>query len=250
MHALHDHHLGVAIVPEHLGDHHQVEPLHVAAQLRGIGGLAHQIQFVVQVLVELRHTLPRLESLAIGRQFFNPARHHAHQVQVLFDGAQHVGPQHFDGHFPSGVATVSQSRKVDLGDRSTGDRDAIKLAEYRIQRFAKRTLDGGHSDFAGKRRHPVLQMGQLVGDIRRQQVPPRRQHLAKLDEDGPELLQRLTQALTSRCIEAPPQGDHAPQALDPRAIKPRENQLVEAVTQHDPDDERASKQAVHAPDPC
>ena len=53
-----------------------------------------------------------------------------------------------------------------------------------------------------------------------------------------------------RRIEAPPQGDQAPQALDPRAIKPRENQLVEAVTQHDPDDERASKQAVHAPDPC
>ena len=39
-----------------------------------------------------------------------------------------------------------------------------------------------------KRRHPVLQLGQLVGDVGGQQVAARRQHLAELDEDRSERL--------------------------------------------------------------
>ena len=41
-----------------------------------------------------------------------------------------------------------------------------------------------------KRRHAVLQLRELVGDVGRQQVAPRRQHLPELDEDRPEVLER------------------------------------------------------------
>ena len=34
LHALHDHHVGHTVIPNHFGNHHQVNILHVAAQLR------------------------------------------------------------------------------------------------------------------------------------------------------------------------------------------------------------------------
>ena len=65
VHALHhDHFLG-AVVPNHLGDQDQIQARHVAAQLRGIRGFAHQIKLVMQVLVKFGHHLARLEAFAI-----------------------------------------------------------------------------------------------------------------------------------------------------------------------------------------
>ena len=55
----HDHALG-AQVPDHFGHEDQVEALHVAAQLRGIGGLAHQVELVMLIVRELGHHLARL----------------------------------------------------------------------------------------------------------------------------------------------------------------------------------------------
>ena len=49
-----------------------------------------------------------------------------------------------------------------------------------------------------ERRHAVLQLGQFVGQVQRQQVAPRRQHLAELDEDRPQPLQRQAQAHAAR----------------------------------------------------
>jgi hypothetical protein len=60
-----------------------------------------------------------------------------------------------------------------------------------------------------KRRHAVLQQGQFVGDVGRQQVAPGRQHLAELDEDRPEVLQRLAQALAARRRQVAPHGGDA-----------------------------------------
>jgi hypothetical protein len=51
---------------------------------------------------------------------------------------------------------------------------------------------------AGERRDPVLEQGQLGGDIRRQQVAPRGQNLSKLHVNRPEILQRETQTGAAR----------------------------------------------------
>jgi hypothetical protein len=42
-----------------------------------------------------------------------------------------------------------------------------------------------------------------VGDVGRQQVAARRQHLAELDEDRPKVLKRQAQALTTRGVQPP-----------------------------------------------
>ena len=98
LHALHhDHGLG-AQLPVHLGNHHQVQAGHVAAQLRSVGRFANQIKLVMQVVVELGNHFARLQALAIGRQLANPARHGAQQGQVVVDHAQNVGAQYLDGN--------------------------------------------------------------------------------------------------------------------------------------------------------
>ena len=69
------------------------------------------------------------------------------------------------------------------------------------QRPAEAARDGGARLAAGERRHPVLQLGQFVGDIGRQQVAARGQRLAELHEDRPQFLQRQPQlhARDRRC---------------------------------------------------
>jgi hypothetical protein len=61
-----------------------------------------------------------------------------------------------------------------------------------------------------KRRHAVLQTGQFVGDIERQQVAPGRQDLPELDKDRPQALQRLAQAHAPWCIQPAPDRHHGP----------------------------------------
>ena len=51
-------------------------------------------------------------------------------------------------------------------------------------------------------RNAVLQLRELVGDVRRQQVAPRRDHLPELDEDRPEVLERAAQALAAAAAAA------------------------------------------------
>jgi hypothetical protein len=88
-----------------------------------------------------------------------------------------------------------------------------------------------------KRRHPVLQQRQLIGDIRRHQIAPRRQHLAELHKNGPQPLQRLTQTLPARRTRgrAPPTRC-APVDCSQGCLEAGEHQLIQAKTQYHPDD--------------
>ncbi len=115
---------------------------------------------------------------------------------------------------------------------------ASKLREDRLERPAEGPLDDGARDRGGKRRHAILQLGELLGEVGRQQVAPRREHLAELDEDRPEPLQAQAQALAARRVEAPPDGDDANEQADPGLAKARQRQLVEPVAKNrDADDD-------------
>ena len=85
---------------------------------------------------------------------------------------------------------------------------------------------------AGKRRHLVLQLRELLGDIIGQQVAPRGQRLAELHEDRAELLECQAQPLGARARRAmlkpgPPgnQEDEAQRAVQVRGA----HQIVEPV---------------------
>jgi hypothetical protein len=80
---------------------------------------------------------------------------------------------------------------------------AVEASENRVDGFSVGGLQYRDGLFRGKRRHGVLQLGQLIGDVRRQQVAARRNRLAELDEYRPEFLEREADALALRCAAVP-----------------------------------------------
>ena len=247
VHALHHHHRGSAEIPHHLGHQHQIEALHVAAQLGGVGGFAYQVEFVVQVVVELGHHLAGLEPLAVGPGPFDHPRQLVQQLQVVVHHLQHAGAQHFHRHFAATAAGFAQRREMHLGDRRTGHRRGVELFEHLVELLAEGLFDQGHRLHARKRRHPVLQQGQFVGHVQRQQVTPGRQHLTELDEDGAEFFQRHAQARAARGVQPRPAADggHPHQSTHPALAKARQGHLVQAEAQDGEADVDQPKKLAH-----
>src|SRR5690606_8146632 len=122
---------------------------------------------------------------------------------------------------------------------------ALEGDEHLVEGTAERALDGGHGDGWGEGGNAVLQQRQLVGDVRRHQVAPRRQDLAELHEDRAEALQRQAQAHAAWRVQPAPEREHAREAVQPRAIEARQDDLVEPMAQHHPDDGEAPQEAAH-----
>ena len=122
------------------------------------------------------------------------------------------------------LAAVLQPGEVNLGDRSGGHRHRVEFGEHLAGRLAVSLFDRRQGDFRRERRHPVLQLGEFVGDVGRNQVAPGGQHLAELDENRPERLQRLAQPDRARFVErAPEQRDHDQRRSQRKRSWPRKN---------------------------
>jgi hypothetical protein len=185
----------------HLGQDQQVGTFEIAPQLRTVGGLAHQVQFVVQVLVELRHHFPRLESPAIGPEGFQQVGGDLQQRNVMLDHRLDAGAQDLDRD----LAAIRQHREMHLRHRRRGNRRPVEGGEDLVHRLAIGLFELGDGQFRRKGRHAVLQLRQLVGDVQRQQVASGRQQLAELDEDRPQVFQGLAQAHGARGRQVAPE---------------------------------------------
>ncbi|MCY1359182.1 hypothetical protein D9M69_457390 [compost metagenome] len=144
------------------------------------------------------------------------------------------------------VGAALEHGEVDLRDRRAGDRLVLEGLEQRRNPAAQRALDDLHRHRRVERRHLVLQLGQLVGDVGRHQVAPRRQDLAELDEDRPQRRQRPPQALAARHVELAPDGDDAHQEADLAVAEAGEHQLVQAVVKDDEEDLAKAQEAGHS----
>ena len=109
--------------------------------------------------------------------------------QIATDHGAHSRAQHLNDY----LAAVGQCGHMHLRNGCSRQWLLFEAAEEFVAGFAEAALDGGARFTPGKRRHPVLQLRQLVGNVRRQQIAPRRQSLAELHEDGSQFLQRQTQ---------------------------------------------------------
>ena len=154
------------------------------------------------------------------------------QGDVVVDDRRDARPENLDRHF----AAVGQGRKVHLRHRGRGDRLDIETREDLADRFAVGMLEFGDRQRRGKRRHLVLQLGQFLGDVRRQQVAAGGQHLAELDEDGAKRLQGTTQALGAwrRQIAPEQRGADQPGRKIGRVVI--EDQLIQAMAKADAGD--------------
>jgi hypothetical protein len=211
----------------------------VAPQLGAVGRLAHQVQLVLQVLGELRHHLARLQAAAVRPQHLDQAGGGIEQGDVVGDDAADARPQDLHCH----LAPVGQGGEVHLRHRGARHRIGRECGEHFRHRLAEGALQLGRRQRRGKGRHLVLQFRQLVGEVHRQQVAPRRQHLAELDEDRPQRLQRQAQPHRARHRQIAPEkdaGEQPRQALGARLV---EDQLVEAEADADADDFQEAEQA-------
>ena len=238
-HPLHHHHVGAAVVPVHLGDEQQRRALEVAPQLRAVRGLAREVELVAQGLLELAHHFARPQPLAVRPELLHEQRAGVQQRDVLLDHLRDVGPQHLDRDRRS----VGQLGEVHLRHRRARDRRPVERPEHGVHRLPVQPREFREHLFRRERRHAVLQLGELVGDVLRQQVAPGRQHLPELDEDRPEVLEREAQPLRERRRRVAPESEgarrrpHGPEAL----VAGQE--LVEAVLERDDDDLREASDA-------
>ncbi len=124
---------------------------------------------------------------------------------------------------------------MDLRDRRARNWRQVESLEQFCKRFPEDPGDRGFDFRRRKRRHPVLQERELVGDVGRQQIAPRRQHLAELDEDWAQVLERASKAHRARRAEVTPEerpADDRPEQAQPRVV---EREVVETVLERDDD---------------
>jgi hypothetical protein len=115
----------------------------------------------------------------LGGNFFGLPCDKVERAQIGVKSPFDSGPQHFYGNRPR-LARRSDFRFVDLGDGGRGNRGS-KALKNRIERAAERGLHRRLRFLLRKRRHPVLQLFEIAGECRTDDVGPRCQKLSKLD---------------------------------------------------------------------
>ena len=77
-----------------------------------------------------------------------------------------------------------------LRDRRAGNRLSLERFQYVLDRLAIDAGERCNHQLGRERRDLILEFGELVGDVRGEQIAPGGQHLPELDEDRAEVLQR------------------------------------------------------------
>ena len=104
------------------------------------------------------------------------------------------GPHHLDHH----LAAIGKRGRVHLRDGGRGQRLGIESWNNSATGLPRAFSIMAWACFAREWRHLVLQYGQFVGDIRRQQVTTGGQYLPEFHIHRAQFLQRQAQAFASR----------------------------------------------------
>ncbi|SAJ33735.1 Uncharacterised protein [Enterobacter cloacae] len=247
--ALHHQHLGPAPVPVDLWHVEQRRAFEVAPQLRGVGCLAEQVEFVDDGFLVVADHFHGVQAPRLAGDPLGEAGEDEQPGDVGADHRFQVRPDHLHHHFLAAL----QPRGVDLGHRGRGQRFAFEAGEDLFDLRAQLFLDALDRQLRREGRHLVLQPGQFVGDVVGQQVAAGGENLAELDEDRSEVLQRQAQARAAGQFQlaprqpAPGQGG-TEQAQPPGQHRQFEDQVVQAVADDDALDaqEAAESEELHA----
>jgi len=93
-----------------------------------------------------------------------------HQREIVLDHLDNIRTQHFDGDLCAGFGAdaVRQLREMDLRDRRACDGHGVECFEDLIERLLVDACQRRDDLFRRERRHGILQLGELVGDVGRQ----------------------------------------------------------------------------------
>ena len=159
-----------------------------------VGRLDAEVELLLQGAGELLDDLDRPVENELLHVAFGQGRQVQHDLEVHLDDRADARPAHLDGDF----LAAFQARAVHLGDRGRGDRVGVDLLEELRDRGAQLLLEDGLRFGKGEGGDAVLELGELVDELERDQVGAGRQHLPQLDVGRPELLDRHAHALRPR----------------------------------------------------
>ena len=240
VHALQGQCAFAAVVPQHFGDIQLARALPVAAQHAGIGPFPVQVQLGGQGGLDLGHHLAWTDLLRPRMGALDHPGQGVEQGDVLIDLPVDARAQYLDHH----LAATGQARGMHLGNRGRGQRGGIEGLEGLVHRTAQGLFHQAARQLPVKRLYPVLQQHQLGSNIRRHQIAAGGQHLAKLDEDRPQLLQGQAQAHPAWLAGDIGTGTRHKRAgqLHPARGRGTGQQVIQAIAQQDRADAARTQQ--------
>ena len=215
----------------------------IAPELRGVGGLAFQIEFIQQGLFKLLDHAGKTQRPALRIIFFGLLGEVMQQRHVLADQGLDTRPEHLDNKIPA----ILQFGAMHLGHRGRGQRFLVKLQKDLVQVTIIGLFNNPARHLARKRRHGVLQAGEFIGDIGRQQVPAGGEDLAELDIDRPEFFQHQTHAPRAGTLLAPEPVPRQQVKRKPKGAEQvgGEDKFIQAVFDKDPLHGQQAQEAGH-----
>ena len=192
--------------------------------------LLAEVQLAVQVLLELVRERVQLQQLCGPGMLLGDRRRLPQELEVERDLLDDPRPAHLDDD----LAPALQQRGVDLADRRARKRLLVDRREMLETDVFRDRLPERRER---KRRDVVDELAELVDVDVREQVRPRREQLAELDERRPELLERFAEAngaLTCLRLVADDAhlAQHAEQVRTPRDRGQLESPLDLSLVSH------------------
>ena len=153
---------------------------------------------VVELRAQGRHELGGESGDVVGatplRVFGRGPSPTCDDLEVELHGRSRARPLHLDRH----VALVVEPGAIDLADRGGRQRHGVELRKELIDVGSELARDHRPHVLEGQGRNIVLQLRELGGERRRDQVTARRQELAQLHVGRPEPLECTTHSNLAR----------------------------------------------------
>ena len=141
-----------------------------------------EIQFAQERAAELPDDCDGLVESCLGSVLFRQLGQAGEDIEVGHDLVHDAGVLDFDDDLLARV----QPGQMDLGDGSRGQWRIFELRKQLAQRFAELGFNRGPNRVGRIGRGGGLQVGQFPGHFGADEVGPRAEHLAELDEGGAE----------------------------------------------------------------
>ncbi len=174
-----------ALGPVHFGDQHSAVGGEVFGEALGVASLGLHVELAAGGGDELVDHAVEVDAAADELEDLEAADRQPYGLQVGLHQDLDARAQHLDHR----LLAAPELGRMDLGERGGADRPRIEPGEDLLRRPAEVLLDLSGDGVEGRRGHLVLQAAELVGDLARQEVHPRAQELAELDQH-PALLHR------------------------------------------------------------
>ena len=169
-------------------------PLQHASESLGVRCLLPEVELRAQRAGDLSHQALGTVGLQLRQLALRQLGEAGQQSQVRFDRLDDSRSADLEDH----ARPVLEAREVHLGDRCRSQRFGVELAEGGLRRSAQVFLELFAQLLEGKRGDVLLEQGELLDPLRRQQVASTREDLPELHERRTECLERLARMLCGR----------------------------------------------------